>query len=587
MLKLLKYLKKREWLYVLGAVVFIVGKVYLALLMPDYMSAVTLIAQGGTNPVTGLPYQMGDIWINGGMMLLCALGNSVCSIIVAIFATRLAADFSARLRELVYRKVQGFSLDEMNEFTTASLITRTTNDIQQVQSFVITSFDLVFRAPITIIWVIAKMSVKQWGWTLAVAVAVVFMVIGILILIFTAARKYKKLQALTDNLNQVTRENVNGIRVVRAYNAEKYQEEKFEDINDSFTKTNLFTTRTLALMGPFITLIMNGVNLAVYWIGAYIINSATPSEYMALYSDMMIYISYSMVIVSAFLTLTMSFMVAPRALVSANRIKEVLEKEEHIEQEEEVGKTEEVGAIEFKDVSFRYPEGNDVLSSVSFKVNRGDTVAIIGPTGCGKSSLVNLVTRFYDATGGEVLVDGHNVKEYPKNELAKKIGYVSQKPVLFSGTVRSNVNFGDNDADEEKIRESLEISQSRGFVENKEGGIDARVAQHGTNFSGGQKQRLSIARSVARDPEIYIFDDALSALDYRTDRALRKALKEEAKDATFLIVAQRIGTILDANKIIVLEDGKIVGQGTHKELLERCETYREIAKSQLSEETLR
>lgn len=586
MLKLLRYLRKREWLYVFCALVFIILKVYLSLKMPDYMSVVTKISQGAVNPKTGEPYQMSDIWVNGGLMTLCALGSSISSIIVMIFATRIAADLSARLREMVYRKVQGFSLDDINRFSTASLITRTTNDIQQVQFLVVTGFDMVFRIPITIIWVIIKMAGMQWKWSIGVGIAIIVMVIGIIVVTILVRKKVKKLQTLTDSLNQVTRENIGGIRVVRAYNAEKYQENKFEKVNKEFTDTNLFTSRSLAFMSPFISMVMNSINLIIYWIGAYVINSSPIEEFVPLYTDMVVFISYGVVIASAFANFTIAFMVTPRALASARRINEVLEVESSTNEGEGVGETEEKGTIEFRNVSFRYPDGGEnVISNISFKANRGQTVAFIGSTGCGKSSLIRLIPRFYDATEGEVLVDGHNVKEYKKKELSKKIGYVSQKAVIFSGTVRDNVNFGDNDADEERIKEALEVSQATSFVEGKEGGIDARVAQNGTNFSGGQKQRLSIARAIARNPEIYILDDPSSALDYKTDQALRKSFRK-MKDATRLIVAQRISVIMKADQIIVLEDGKIVGKGTHEELLESCATYQEIARSQLSEEEL-
>ena len=588
MLKLLRHLKKREWLFALSAVVFIVAQVWLDLKMPDYMNTITQIAQGGINAETGVPYEMSDIWANGGYMLLCALGSMVCSIITSLFVVNIAANFSARLRESLYTKVQHFSMSEINKFSTASLITRSTNDVQQVQMLLTMGLQMMIKAPITAVWAITKIAGKEWQWSVAVAVAVVTLLLGIGIIMLLVTSKFKKMQKLTDNLNQVTRENLTGIRVVRAYNAEGFQEKKFDSVNNEFTNTQLYTGRIMAFMNPLMSLVMNGISLAIYLIGAVIINNAALPEVPGLFGDMVVFMSYGMQIIASFMMLAMMFMIAPRALVSANRINEVLETKELIEDGQGVGKTEEKGTVEFKNVYFRYPDGHeDVLSDISFRANRGDTVAFIGATGCGKSSVVNLVSRFYDVTGGEVLVDGHNVREYEKCELARKIGYVSQKAVLFSGDIRSNINFGDNNADDATVEKAIEIAQGSGFVETEKGGIGGRVAQNGTNFSGGQKQRLSIARAVARDAEIYIFDDTFSALDYKTDRELRRALKEEMEDATCLIVAQRIGTIMDADLILVLENGKVVGQGTHKELLESCEAYREIAHSQLSEEELK
>lgn len=587
MFRLLKHLKKREWLFALCAVAFIVAQVWLDLKMPDYMNTITQIAQGGINAETGVQYEMSDIWANGGYMLLCAIGSMICSIITSFFVVNIAADFSARLRESLYTKVQGFSMSEINKFSTASLITRSTNDVQQVQMLITMGLQMIIKAPITAVWAITKIAGKEWQWSLAVAIAVVILLAGIITIMLLVTKKFKKMQILTDNLNQVTRENLSGIRVVRAYNAEGFQQNKFERVNEDFTNTNLFTGRVMAFMNPLMSLVMNGISLAIYWIGAYLINAASVMEFAGLFGDMVVFMSYGMQIISSFMMLAMMFMIAPRALVSARRINEVLETKELIEEGKGVGKTVETGTVEFKNVYFRYPDGNEnVLSDISFKAKKGDTVAFIGATGCGKSSVVNLVSRFYDVTGGEVLVDGHNVREYRKNELAKKIGYVSQKAVLFSGDIRSNIDFGDNNADEATIEKAIDIAQSTSFVEAQQGGIDGRVAQNGTNFSGGQKQRLSIARAVAREAEIYIFDDTFSALDYKTDRELRQALKDEMQDATCLIVAQRIGTIMDADLILVLENGRVVGQGTHKELLENCPAYQEIARSQLSEEEL-
>lgn len=587
MIKLLKHLKAKEWFFALCGVGFIIVQVWLDLKMPDYMNLITQIAQGGVNVETGLPYEMADIWQNGGYMLLCALGSMTCSIITSFFVVNIAADFSARLREMLYRKVQSFSLSEINKFSTASLITRSTNDVQQVQLLITMGMQMMIKAPITAVWAITKIAGKQWQWSAAIGIAVLVMLTGIIIIMRLVVPKFKKVQTLTDKLNQITRENLGGIRVVRAYNAEHFQEEKFETVNDTFTRTNLFTGRVMAFMNPLMSMVMNGISLAIYWIGAYIINAAELMEVPGLFGDMVVFMSYGMQIISSFMMLAVMFMIAPRALVSARRINEVLDTKELIQDGTGVGETEEKGIVEFKNVSFHYPDTNEnVISDISFKAEKGQTIAFIGATGCGKSSVINLVSRFYDATEGQVLVDGHDVREYKKEELAKKIGYVSQKAVLFSGDIRENIDFGDNNADDATVEKAIAIAQSTEFVEKQKGGVEGRVAQNGANFSGGQKQRLSIARAVARQAEIYIFDDTFSALDYKTDRELRATLKVEMKDSTNLIVAQRIGTIMDADQILVIEQGKVVGQGTHKELLTSCRAYQEIAHSQLSKEEL-
>lgn len=587
MFKLLKRLKAKEWAFICSGVAFIVLQVWLDLKMPDYMNAITQISQGAVNPATGVAYKLSDIWIKGLYMLLCALGSFGCSVITSYLMVKVASDFSADLREELYVKVQGFSLSEMSKIGTASLITRSTNDVQQVQMLLAMGLQMIIKAPISAVWAITKIAGKQWQWSVALAVAIAVLLVGIVTIMSLVTKKFKKMQTLTDNLNRTTRENLTGIRVVRAYNAEEFQEKKFEEVNDEFTNTQLFTGRVMAFMSPLMSLVMNGISLAVYWIGAVVINSANLTEVSALFADMVVFMSYGMQIISSFMMLAMIFMIAPRALVSAKRINEVLDTKELISDGEGVGETVENGTVEFKNVSFRYPDGpSDVLSDISFTAKKGQTIAFIGATGCGKSTLVNLVPRFYDATEGEVIVDGHNVKEYTKKELSKKIGYVSQKAVLFSGDIRSNVDFGDNEADDATVEKAVDIAQSGKFVREEKGGTGGRVAQNGTNFSGGQKQRLSIARAVARKAEIYIFDDTFSALDFKTDRALRKALKSEMKDSTCLIVAQRIGTVIDADNIIVLENGVVAGQGTHKELLKNCPVYREIAESQLSAEEL-
>lgn len=580
MRKLLKQLKAREWTYALAALIFIIAQVWMDLKMPDYMNLITQIAQGGVNAETGLAYELSDIWKNGGFMLLCAFGSMACSIITSFFVVQIAANFSARLRELLYRKVQGFSMAEINRFNTASLITRTTNDVQQVQMLITMGLQMMVKAPITAVWAITKIAGKQWQWSLSVAVAVAFMLVCIAVVLLLVTPKFVKVQKLTDDMNRITRESLSGIRIVRAYNAEKFQKEKFEKVNGDFTKANLFTGRIIAFLNPVMSMTMNGISLVIYWVGAVIINSAAMTEVWGLFGDMVVFMSYGMQIISSFMMLAMMFMIAPRSVVSARRINEVLEVEEMIKDGEGVGETSETGTVEFRDVSFRYPDSEEnALSHISFQTKRGQTVAFIGSTGCGKSTLVNLIPRFYDATEGSVMVDGRCVREYKKSELAGKIGYVSQKALLFSGDIRSNVDFGDNGADEEMVEKAVDIAQSTDFVEAAKGGIKGHVAQNGSNFSGGQKQRLSIARAVARQAEIYIFDDTFSALDYKTDRELRARLKAEMKDSTRLIVAQRIGTIMDADLILVMENGKVVGQGTHRELLESCPAYQEIAYS--------
>lgn len=553
MFKILKRLKPIEWAFVFIGIVFIAVQVYLDLKIPEYMNAVTQIAQG-----TG--GEMSDIWINGLYMLLCALGSMACSVITSLFFVKIASDFSARLREALYCKVQSFSMAEINKFSTPSLITRSTNDVQQLQMFLVMGLQMLIKAPITAVWAIIKIAGKQWQWSVAVGVAVAILLVVIAIIMSLVSKKFRRLQTLTDSLNQVTRENLTGIRVIRAYNAENYQQKKFEKVNEDFTNTNLFTGKTMAFLQPIMSGVMSGIGLAIYWIGAIVINAAALNEVAGLFADMVVFMSYGMQIIMSFMMLTMIFMIAPRAFVSAKRINEVLDTNTTIADGNGVGVTESKGNIEFKGVSFRYPDADEyVLTDINFTAEKGQTVALIGATGCGKSTVVNLVSRFYDATDGDVLIDGHNVKEYKKEELARKIGYVSQKAVLFSGDIRSNIDFGDNNADDETVKNAVEVSQSADFVEKQKGGIMGRVAQNGTNFSGGQKQRLSIARAIARGAEIYIFDDTFSALDYKTDKLLRSKIKEQMHDATILIVAQRIGTIKDADQILVFEDGKIVG----------------------------
>ena len=584
MIKLLKNLPKRNWLMMLFAIGFVVLQVWLDLTIPDYMADITALVQTDGS-------KMADIMAAGGKMLLCAFGSLAATVVVAIISSRIASDFSAVLRAKLFNKVQGFSMEEIGRFSTASLITRSTNDVTQVQMFVTMGFQVLIKAPILAIWAVCKISAKSWQWTFStgVAVAVLLIIVGLCVSI--ALPKFKKLQELTDDINRVTRENITGINVVRAYNAEKYQESKFETANNNLTKTQLFTSRTMSFMMPGIQLIMSGLPLAIYWIGAYLINKADMMSKITLFSDMVTFSSYAMQIVMAFMMMVMVFIILPRASVAAKRINEVLDTESTIEDGDKDIKDSGIrGEIEFKNVNFKYPDAEDyVLSDISFSVKKGETLAIIGATGCGKSTVINLIPRFYDVTEGEVLVDGVNVKDYKQKELRNKIGYVSQKATLFGGTVKSNIAYGDNGKDgfmESDIVDSVYVAQASEFVEKMGEGYDSYIAQGGGNLSGGQKQRLSIARAVCRHPEIFIFDDSFSALDYRTDRALRSALKKECADATKIIVAQRIGTIRDADKIIVLENGTIAGMGKHDELMKNCEVYRQIAYSQLSKEEL-
>jgi len=581
MIKLLKYMKPKEWLLVLASLVFIVIQVWLDLKLPDYMSEITGYVQteGST---------MSQIWKAGAFMLLCALGSLAAAIVVGFFATRIAASFTARLRSMLFNKVETFSMEEINRFSTASLITRSTNDITQIQMLITMGLQILIKAPILATWAIVKISGKSWQWTATTAGAVVALLLFITIIGLIALPKFKVIQSLTDNLNRVSRENLTGLRVVRAYNAEQYQEEKFEEANSALTQTHLFINRTMASLMPFMMVIMNGLGLAVYWIGAHLIDRANMMDKIGLFSDMVVFSSYAIQVVMAFVMMTIIFIMMPRALVAAGRVNEVLDTPLSIT-DGTVKETEEKGTVEFRNVSFKYPDSADyVLENISFSAAQGETVAFIGATGSGKSTLINLIPRFYDATGGEVLVNGINVKEYEQKALHNKLGYVPQRNVLFSGSVHSNVAYGCNNAlhRDSAVKKAVAIAQGKDFVEKMDDQYDAHVAQGGSNFSGGQKQRLSIARAIYRNPEIYIFDDSFSALDYKTDRVLRAALKDETSKATNLIVAQRIGTIMDADKIIVLDEGKMVGCGTHRELLKNCQVYQEIAFSQLSKEEL-
>lgn len=584
MVKLLKKLTWKDFILAAVAFVFIIVQVWLSLTMPDYMSEITKLVQTKGS-------KMNDILIAGGKMLACALGSLLAAVCTSICASKISSNFSANLRGQVFHKVQSFSMEEIGNFSTASLITRSTNDITQVQMLIVMGLEVLLKAPIMAVWALCKISTKNWQWTASTGVAVVVLLSFVFVCVAVALPKFKKLQSLTDNLNRVTRENLTGLNVVRAYNAEGYQQKKFNDANDELTKTELFANRTMGTMMPGIQMVMNGLMLAIYWIGAYLISNAQMFDKLTIFSDMIVFTQYAMQVVMSFMMLVMIFVLLPRASVSAKRINEVFDMPLSIKDgTKENGIDGKKGEVEFRNVSFCYPDAEkDVIEDISFTAHKGETIAFIGSTGCGKSTVINMIPRFYDATKGEVLVDGVNVKEYTQKALRNKIGYVSQKAVLFTGSIKSNVAYGDNGTKgftDDDVKQAIETAQAKEFVDKTEGGVDAFVAQGGSNFSGGQKQRLSIARAICRHPEILIFDDSFSALDYKTDRVLRDTLRKTCADATRFIVAQRIGTIRDADKIIVLDDGKIAGMGKHNELMETCEVYRQIAYSQLSKEEL-
>lgn len=584
MLKLFRNLKKEEWCLIAVSLIFIVLQVWLDLTMPEYMADITRLVQTPGS-------EMGDILAAGGKMLLCALGSLAAAVITAICAAKIATGFSKTLRGLLFEKVQSFSMEEIGRFSTASLITRSTNDVTQIQMLIVLGLQMLVKAPIMAVWAICKIADKRWQWTLTTGVAVAVLLIVVAICLALVIPKFKRVQTLTDDLNRVTRENLTGLRVVRAYNAESYQEEKFEKANEALMSNNLFAHRAMSFLMPSIQLVMSGLSLAIYWIGAVLIHEAQLMDKISLFSDMMVFSQYAIQVVMAFMLLVMIYMILPRASVSAHRILEVLETEPSIiDGREENGKAGVKGEVVFDHVSFRYPDADAcVLNDISFTAKQGETVALIGATGCGKSTVINLIPRFYDVEDGQVLVDGVDVREYKQKKLRDKIGYISQKATLFSGTIRSNVAYGDNGkqgATDTDVKDAVEIAQAEEFVTGMKDTYNGYVAQGGSNLSGGQKQRLSIARAIARKPEILIFDDSFSALDYKTDRILRKALDQTCKDTTRIIVAQRIGTIRDADKIIVLEDGRIAGMGKHEELMQSCEVYQQIALSQLSKEEL-
>ena len=584
MIKLLKNLKKQEWLLIMVVGLLVLVQVWLELKMPDYMAEITKLVQTEGS-------QMADILRNGSYMLACAFGSLLTAVIAGYYTANVSSSLSRNIRKKVFDKVEDMSMNEVKKFSTSSLITRTTNDITQIEMLTAMGLQLLIKSPVTAIWAIAKILNRSWQWSAltGVAVGILFIVIGVLVAVVVP--KFKIVQRLIDKLNGVTRENLTGIRVVRAFNAEDYQENKCENVNTRLTNQQMFNQKAFAIMQPMMYLIMNVLTLGIYFTGAHLIHEALIPDKIILFGNMVVFSSYAIQVIFSFLMLAMIFMMIPRAQVSANRINEVLDTQNTIQDGTLKGnQTKEMGTVEFKNVCFKYPDAEEyLLKNISFRAEKGETIAVIGSTGSGKSTLINLIPRFYDTTEGEVLVDGINVKEYQMESLYNKLGYIPQKAAMFDGTVASNVAYGDNGRqkpDETVIQEAVAVAQAAEFVENMEGQYNANISAGGTNISGGQKQRLAIARAIARKPEIYIFDDSFSALDYKTDSILRKELKKYTKEATTFIVAQRIGTILNADKIIVLEEGRMVGLGTHKELLQNCEVYRQIALSQLSEEEL-
>ncbi len=583
MIKLIKNMKLKEILLILVSVVLIIFQVWLDLKLPDYMTEITKYVQTSGSTIN-------DVLVPGGKMMLCAAFSLLSSIIVGFLVSYVSANFSKQIRSSLFEKIESFGMEEIKKFSTGSLITRTTNDITNVQMFFAMGLQLLIKAPITAVWAIFKILNKSWEWTAVTGGAVLILFITITIMMIFVLPKFKIVQTYIDKINTLTRENLIGVRVIRAFNAEKYQEDKFEKGNSDLTETQLFTQRAMALMQPIMFFVMNVLTLAIYFVGAYLISSSTLVGKIDLFSNMIVFSSYAMQVIMAFLMLVIIFIMYPRASVSADRICEILNTKIGIKDGPGVKNTKEVGTIEFKNVSFKYPDADEyILKDISFKANKGDTVAFIGSTGSGKSTLINLVPRFYDATSGTIYVDGVDVKDYKLEELHNKLGYVPQKAVMFDSSIKENVSYGKTDHREpsvEDINDALSIAQATEFVSKMEKGIESHISSGGTNVSGGQKQRIAIARAIARKPEIYIFDDSFSALDYKTDQLLRHELKKYTKDTTSLIVAQRIGTIMNADKIVVLDEGQCVGMGTHKELLKNCEVYKEIAYSQLTKEEL-
>ena len=583
MIKLLKNFTKKEWSLSFLVVLFVLLQTWLELKIPDYMSQITKLVQTEGS-------SMNEILQNGGLMLLCALGSLVGTVFMGYFSSVIAANFSRNIRKKLFDKVENFSMNEIKKFSTSSLITRCTNDITHIQMLLAGGIHLVIKAPITAIWAITKILNKEWQWSLITGIAILILLAMIATISIIVVPRFKIIQKLIDKLNGVTRENLTGIRVVRAFNAEEFQKEKFENVNDELADRQLFNQRMFCMFDPVMFFVMYSLTLAIYIVGAFLIQEANLMDKIAIFGNMVVFSSYAMQVIMSFLMLAMIFMMLPRAQVSANRINEVLDEDISIKDGKFNGKTEKVGTIEFKNVSFKYPDAEEyLLKDISFSIEKGETVAFIGSTGSGKSTLINLIPRFYDATDGEVLVDGVDVREYKQDKLFNKLGYVSQKAVIFNGTVSENIKYGDNGKKEitnEEVKEAIKIAQAKSFVEKLDNQYEGYIAQGGTNLSGGQKQRISIARAIARKPEIFIFDDSFSALDYKTDSILRKELKKNIKDSTILIVAQRIGTIINADKIIVLDEGKIAGIGSHKDLMKNCNVYKQIALSQLSEEEL-
>ena len=583
MIKLFKNLTKKEIVYAIICITLVSIHVWLELKVPDYMSSITRMVQTEGS-------KMADILQQGSYMIICAFASLICSIIVGYFAARVASSFSATLRKKIFEKVGTMGIAEVKKFSTSSLITRTTNDVTQVEMLIGMGLQAMVKAPIMAVCAILKILNKGFEWSILTAICVAILLFVVATLMVIVLPRFEKVQKLIDKINGVTRENLSGIRVIRAFNAEKYQTNKFKNVNDELTNMQLFNQRCFAIMNPVMNLVMHSLTLGIYTIGANLIQKAGMLDKITLFSNMVVFSSYGMHVIMSFLMLAMIFMMVPRTQISAKRINEVLDAEISVKDGLYIGIPKEQGTVEFKNVSFKYPDADEyVLKNISFKANKGETIAFIGSTGSGKSTLINLIPRFYDVTEGEVLVDGINVKEYKQENLFNKLGYIPQKAVMFTGTVTSNVSYGDNGKEEisiEKVKEAIKIAQGKDFVEQMENTYDAHIARGGTNISGGQKQRLAIARAIARNPEIYIFDDSFSALDYKTDSVLRKELKKYTKDATSMIVAQRIGTIINADKIIVLDEGECVGIGTHKELLKNCPVYKEIALSQLSKEEL-
>ena len=583
MFKLFKNLSIKDLVFVVLSLILVVLQVWLELKIPDYMSAITTLIQKDGNNI-------GDILLQGGYMLGCAFGSLIAAVFVGYFASIIAANSSLILRSKIFRKVEEFSTQEIKKFSTSSLITRTTNDVTQIEMFISMGLQMIFRAPIMAIWAISKIINKSIEWSMLTGAGVVILLAVITTLMIIVMPRFEIVQKLIDKINGVTRENLTGIRVIRAFNAEDYQKNRFDDVNNDLTKNQMFNQKCFAILNPVMNIVMHFLTLGIYFIGAYLISNAIISGKITLFSNMIVFSSYAMQVIMSFLMLAMIFMIWPRASVSARRINEVLDEEVAIKDGNlNTYKTKETGTVEFKNVSFKYPDADEyLLNNISFKVNKGETIAFIGSTGSGKSTLINLVPRFYDVTDGEVLVDGINVKDYTLEALHNKLGYVPQKAVMFTGTVSSNVSYGESlkEITKDKIKDAIKVAQGEEFVLKMPKSYESHIARGGTNISGGQKQRLAIARAIARDPEIYIFDDSFSALDYKTDLVLRKELKNYTKDATSMIVAQRIGTIINADKIVVLDKGECVGIGTHKELLKKCKVYKEIALSQLSKEEL-